>query len=468
MGKKSLTQSTDKKKNSSAGKKSAGTSKKDTGANKKDTRKKTAAASAKSKTTKKTTAKNTSAPKKTAKKPSLKTLRKRKFDTWQPEHPFVPEKSADPERNYTAPAVTDDYGAEAGKKIQALLLKQIDLSTPEPEPAPARPEADTGDAQKDKEKALAAKTEEATAVQAAPPGETGPETGKPAPKTQAADKTDATRKPAPEKEQDKPSGDGKPPEPPGPTGPSGPAGGDGGGGKRELPVSRAMMVLIGAIALIFVLLIGASIQNMDSYYLKQTNTALEIWRGDFSPAGKTKIAVLRGAEAPAEIRDSYSREQALTHAYTYYMEKADSLSEATDLPDFRAIRDYLEKAEQFAVTQKQRSRIKKRLHRIEYLKLLYQAEVAAEKHTQSGLETALDYLEQASGLEIDAEEQQIVKQRINRTRQALEKLEKQEEDAASAEKSEPRDAHTTESKRTSADEDTEEKPESDKPAESTE
>ncbi|MCF8037591.1 MAG: hypothetical protein K9K62_12025 [Desulfobacteraceae bacterium] len=464
MGKKSLTQSTDKKKNSSTGKKSAGTSKKDTGTNKKDTRKKTAAASAKSKTTKKTTAKKTSAPKKTAKKPSLKTLRKKKFDTWQPEHPFVPEKGADLGKNHTAPAIADDYGAEAGKKVRELLLKPIDLSTPAPKPAPARPEADTGDVQKDKEKALSAKTEETTAVPADPAGETGPETEKQAPKTRAADKTDASRKPAHEKEQDKPEGAGKPPEPPGPTGPSGPTGG-GNGGKKELPVSRAMMVLIGVVALIFVLLIGASIQNMDSYYLKQTNTALEIWRGDFSPAGKTRIAVLRGAEAPAEIRGSYSREQALTHAFTHYMEKAESLSQAADLPDFRAIRDYLEKAQQFAVTQKQRSRVKQRLHRIEYLKLLYQAEVVAEKQTQSGLETALDYLEQASQLEIDAEEHQIIKQRINRTRKALEK---QQEADASAEKSEPTDAHATESKRTSADEDAEEKPESDKPADSAE
>ncbi|MFP3981911.1 MAG: hypothetical protein ACLFUY_10975, partial [Desulfobacterales bacterium] len=351
MGKKSLTQSTDKKKNSSTGKKS-------TSKSKKGSPKKTAAASAKSKTTKKTTAKKTSAVKKTAKKPSLKTLRKKKFDTWRPEHPFMPEKGPDPEKNYTAPAITDDYEAEAGKKIQALLLKQIDLSTAEPESSPAAPQAETGGADRDKEKALSAETEEATAAQ----------------------------KPASGKKQDKPTDRGKPPEPPGPTGPSGPTGG---GGKKELPVSRAMMVLIGVVALIFVLLIGASIQNMGSYYLKQTNTALEIWRGEFSPAGKTRIAVLRGAKAPAEIRDSYSKEQALTHAFAYYMEKADSLSKAADLPDFRAIRKYLEKAEQFAVTQNQRSRVKQRLQRIEYITLLYQAEVAAENQTQSGLETAL-------------------------------------------------------------------------------
>ncbi|MCF8094906.1 MAG: hypothetical protein K9J79_06040, partial [Desulfobacteraceae bacterium] len=87
-----------------------------------------------------------------------------------------------------------------------------------------------------------------------------------------------------------PGGGGQ--EPPGPA--SGKPSGQGG---PDLPLSRGMLGGIIVLVLIFALLIGASLKNMDNFYIKPTGNTLEIWKGDFSPGGREKIAALPGAKA---------------------------------------------------------------------------------------------------------------------------------------------------------------------------
>ena len=438
MGKKSLTQSTTQKKSDTTAKK--GTKKKTTAASaknktaKNETTKKTAKRPAEKKAAKRTstqkTAKSASAKKtaaKTPKNPSLKTLRKKKFDTWTPASPYIPKPAPEKEKAFAAPAVTDDYSPEQAEKVRGLLLKKINLSTPEPAPA-----ADG------KASAPAETPEPAPQAPKAPkaedPAASGEKPEEPTDQTRAPAGAEASGKEAPREQGKKVSDHGRPPEPPGPTEP--PGGGGSGGDKSPLPISRGLLGLIVVIGLLLALLIGASLQNIGNYYLKQTHSALEIWQGDFSPRGKNRVAVLRGAKAPAEIRDSYSKEKALSYAYDYYMTKADALSETSDLPDFGAIRTYLEEARQFAVTEAQKSRVKQRLHHIEYLMLLFKAEVAAEKQTTESLQAALEYLEQASALQITEAEQEVVSQRMEYTRAALEKLQEQQKQAAEQPESE--------------------------------
>ncbi|MFP3998316.1 MAG: hypothetical protein ACLFUN_00600, partial [Desulfobacterales bacterium] len=104
MGKKSLTKST-------------------TSTKKKGTTKKTTGAAA----GKNTKAKSTET-KKTARKPSLKTLRKRKFETWSPENPYTPKPLPGTEEKFTAPELTKDYAPADAERIRTLLFRQIDLS----------------------------------------------------------------------------------------------------------------------------------------------------------------------------------------------------------------------------------------------------------------------------------------------------------------------------------------------------
>lgn len=359
MGKKSLTKSTT-------------TTKKNTASKKKNVKKKQ---------NDEEVGKNTKAKskesKKTPRKPTLKSLRKRKFEGWSSKSTYVPEPDSATEKIFTAPELIADYDPADAEKIRTLIFRQINLSTPEP--GKEKPEA----------------------VQE--PAGTG------------TDETEAGEKP--ESKQPSDSSGEKPPGPP--------QGPPGGGGKSQPPISLGMLGLIGAIALIFALIISASINNTDNYYLKQTNKGLEIWRGEFSPSGREKIVTLRGWEASKPLKEEYSREEAFKPAFDYFMEKADTVAETRDLPDLSAIRDNLNKAKQYAITEEQKELVNRRLDRIDFLMLLYRADVAAEKQTAQGYEKAMDLLEQAEELELAEGDKQRLQQRISQARQKLEKLQEE-------------------------------------------
>ncbi|MFW6011257.1 MAG: hypothetical protein ACOC8Q_01980 [Desulfosalsimonas sp.] len=327
------------------------------------------------------TKKNTTSKKKAAKaatknssrKPSLKTLRKKKFETWSPEVPYVPPPAPNREKSFSAPEITGDYDPAEAEKIRALLFRQIDLSAPEPEKEPEKDET----------------------ILKEEPGKTG------------------EKKPFESKGPGGPyKGGQKPPEPPGPPG----------GENREPPISRGMLGLIIALVLIFALLIGASINNMGNYYLEQTNTGLEIWRGDFSPNGREKIVTLPGVKAPEPVKEQYTRKEAFALAFKYFMEKADEIAETQDLPNLALIRDNLEKAKKYAVTEKRKKQVNRRLDRIDFLTLLYKADVAAQKQTRQGYETALKVLQQAKKLELSDDDRQMFQLRIGRIQKELEAL----------------------------------------------
>lgn len=397
MGKKSLTQST--------------TGKKSSGNKKKNAPKKTVGAQSKNTKTK------SQGSKKTSRKPSLKSLRKKKFDTWTPEKPYVAKPAPGADKNFAAPALTDDYDAEAAEKIRTLLFKQFDLSTPEPakeqEPAPAEPaRKETG---KESEPEAAAEKEEKTEPGAAAEKE----------KEQASGKQEAPEAKEPSDSGGASGGGGD--EPPGgpPEPPESPK-----GEKRDFPLSRELMLAIGGFALIFILIIGASINNMGNYYIRQSGNSLEILRGSFSPRGKTTVATLPGAEAQATLKDQYSRQEALNIAFKYYMQRAGDLTESEGVPDFKAIEKHLNRAKHYAASDKQRKQAARRIDRLEFVTLMYKADVAAEKQNRQGLETALDYLEQASALNLGPEDKEAVKQRISNIGNLLEELEKKQQSSS--------------------------------------
>lgn len=442
MGKKSLTQSTTKKKKTSAAKK-------------KTPQKKTAAASAKNTKTTKTRAKTT------AKKPSLKSLLKKQFDPWTPEKPFAPETGPEAEKRFAAPPLTGDYPEKDGERIRTLLLKQIDLGASEPQvpPGPAEPEPSGAEPPKAHKEAqvAAALQEPAEPGQTEAPQEAVSEeqTGAPGPAAAARKaaqeekpaEPEAAEKPAetvagaePQRKEAGPAGvenaDKRQPEPPGPSGPQGPPPGGGeppqppAGAGREPLLDKGLLLLVGAVALVFVLITGASIANMDNYYLRQTNAGLEIYRGKFSPRGKVKIAFLPGLKAQLPEKEVYSRKQALAPAFDYYLEKADALGKTGELPDFEKILKHLARAKKYAVTDEQRRQVNRRINHIKFLALLYKADLAAQKQDRQALQAALENLEQASDLALGEENRLAVKKRMEETRKALKELEKQEAPAA--------------------------------------
>ena len=178
--------------------------------------------------------------------------------------------------------------------------------------------------------------------------------------------------------------------------------------------------------LIFVVLVGlvirASYDNVDRYYLRSAAGALEIWQGTYSPAGKKRILIMPGVQIPGEIKTVYAKEEVFPLAFNFYTKKADALMEVPGMPDFTGIKSYLNRALSFATTEELRQIAHGRINQIDRLILFYKADVAATKGSRAGLEAALDYLNQAAELNPDDIEKEIINKRKSAIRDLLNTL----------------------------------------------
>ena len=156
--------------------------------------------------------------------------------------------------------------------------------------------------------------------------------------------------------------------------------------------------LLIASSLIFIILMGlvirASYENTEKFFLKSGSGAVEIWQGTFSPGGKKRILIMPGVEVPTKTKSVYTREEVYPLAFNFYVSKADALMEVPGMPDFVGIKSYLNRALSFATTEDLRQTAHRRINQIDRMILLYKADVAAIKGTRASLETALDYLHQ--------------------------------------------------------------------------
>ncbi|MBW1777283.1 MAG: hypothetical protein JRJ54_06785 [Deltaproteobacteria bacterium] len=385
MGKNSLVKSTTKKKTATK-KKSASPKAKDT---------------AKSAPAKTRPAKGTGKPKagsakiKKQQAPSLKTLLFKKFDTWQPEKPFVPKGTKQP-RAFTAPPFFTGKSEAESKKLRALLFKKFDLAgapsvpveeapatkpppvspTPAPEPpTPAEPAKPVVEAEPVTEP-VAAKGKEETVKTDAPPAPGAPEPEKKSPEPEIT----GYQPPAPPKEAD--------------------------------PMERAMKFCIAGFALLVLILIAVSASNANRYAVTSSNGGIEIWKGNFAPIGQKRILVLPGVQPSKPLKSQYTKEEAFTLAFDYYLQKADGLLEVSGMPDFEGIRRSLTTAASYAVAENQRTQVNNRLTHLDLMLLLYKAEVALGKGTLEGVETAMGHLKAAGALQLDKNQRAMVNTRM--------------------------------------------------------
>lgn len=177
---------------------------------------------------------------------------------------------------------------------------------------------------------------------------------------------------------------------------------------------------------IFVILIGlvirASYYNRDRYYLRSAAGAVEIWQGTFSPTGKKRILIMPGVQMPTAIKKMYTQEEVFQLAFNFYTKKADALMEVPGMPDFIGIKSYLNRALSFATTAELRQIANARINQIDRMILVYKADVAAIKGTRSGLEAALNYLNQAAELNPDDIEAEIINKKKASIRELLNTL----------------------------------------------
>jgi len=326
---------------------------------------------------KKTPAKKAVPPKK--KKVSAKDLVQKKFDTWKPGKMFTISQDEKDLKNFSAPPFVSGTKEET-QRVKALLLKKFDMA--EIKAAAEKAAAEKAAAEK-------AVVEKAAAEKAAA--------------------EDAAVEPEVSVSYDPP---------------------DSGEPKVSDPMDNVMKYMVAAFVILVALIIGTSMLNHSKYYLNDTDGALEIWQGRFSPMGEKLLFTLPGVQPPEIVKDAYSKSEAYPFIFDYYLGKADTLVEAPGMPDFDGIRSYLNKAIAFTTTNESIKITNARLNNIELMILLYKAEVVASKTTITGLEKAKDYLGEAARLDLDDLQSDLIDQKIESINESIEALKEEAEVAA--------------------------------------
>ena len=173
------------------------------------------------------------------------------------------------------------------------------------------------------------------------------------------------------------------------------------------------IIIFAAIGLILLiaLLVYTSHLNTKKYFLRTSDGALEVWKGTFSPAGKTRLVIMPGVKPQESIKPVYSREEVYPLICTYYIDKSDALIHVPGMPDFVGIKTYLNRALTYATTQDHRQNAMARLNRIERMTLFYKADVAASRGSAAGLEAALGFLDEAAKLNPSEIESELIRKK---------------------------------------------------------
>jgi len=108
------------------------------------------------------------------------------------------------------------------------------------------------------------------------------------------------------------------------------------------------------------------------------------------------------------VKSVYAKKEALVPAFNFYIGNAEALSEAKGLLDFKSIKTNLYKAIKFAPTSHHKKEAKKRLNKIDFMFLIYKADVAAGKNTVEGLEAALEDLSKAAALGAEKAQRELL------------------------------------------------------------
>jgi hypothetical protein len=320
-------------------------------------------------------------PTKAKKKVTLKELLSKQFDRYAPKKLYVVQETDRSKPDYKAPSPLDGKSKAEKDRIKALLGNQYSMEALKA----AAKEAAAGKAAAEKAAAGKAAAEKAAAEKAA------------AEEPKVAVSYDT---PPPKKEAD--------------------------------PVEKAMKFCALGFGIILLLIIGSSTINSGNFYLRQTGDNLEIWQGRFSPMGEKLLLTLPGVSAPEPLAEVYAKRDVYPLIFNYYLDKADSLLAAAELPDFEEIKNQVNKARKYAATVAMKDVARARLDKIDRLILLYKADVAITKGTREALEDATAFLKEADRLSAETVDEDLIAAKLIQVQEMLTALEAQEAAAAQA------------------------------------
>ena len=105
-------------------------------------------------------------------------------------------------------------------------------------------------------------------------------------------------------------------------------------------MTRLLWGAVGCLALAVLILLVASSMNAGRYYVTESRGAVEIWKGDFTPAGKE----LHDAAWDAKKKRIYNKADVFAFASRFYTAKAGDLLEAEGMRDYPRILSYVDRA----------------------------------------------------------------------------------------------------------------------------
>ncbi|MBW2220714.1 MAG: hypothetical protein JRF40_14690 [Deltaproteobacteria bacterium] len=187
-----------------------------------------------------------------------------------------------------------------------------------------------------------------------------------------------------------------------------------------------MPIIFGAalLVIIMILITGISISNSKKYYLEYRNGAIKIFKGTFEPVGKSLLIILPGVEAPKPAKAVYSKEEIYPIISKYYINKAATLLEVPGMPDFKGVKIYLQKATKFATSEKLLNEAERRIKSIDFMVLIYKADLMEDTGTLSGLQDASRYLKEAASINTDKAEAEIVEKKIAAVQKLIDDIKK--------------------------------------------
>ena len=123
------------------------------------------------------------------------------------------------------------------------------------------------------------------------------------------------------------------------------------------PKPRAAIWAGIVFVLIVLMIMGASINNAQKYYVKHTRAGVEIWKGQFAPVSMEKVLFIKGMNLPEFTEKSYSKQDIFPIPFNYYINMANDLIKKESEPNFQTILDIVDKASNFATTMEEKEKI---------------------------------------------------------------------------------------------------------------
>ncbi len=182
-------------------------------------------------------------------------------------------------------------------------------------------------------------------------------------------------------------------------------------------IKKAVVKIVTVMILILMPVFISSLSNTGKYYLEGADGAVSILQGSFAPIGKRQMLSLPIA-MPETVRDVYSKEEAFSLIFDFYLGKADALINVPGFTNFDHIKTELDKAKSYAVTKQHKKVISSRLISLDFMIFWHKADVAASKATKRGYKSAIEYLEEAADLDLDIHKAELVEQKIEAMKKA--------------------------------------------------